>query len=168
MNPRPVSIELANLEAHMRKHLDLLSSTAGEIRIALNDDLIKLGKTPRSAVMVAGLIENYYTCAETIFVRISQYFENHLSPDRWHRELLERMRLEIPALRPCVLSDSTFEDLVELMRFRHFKRYYFGTAYDWERIEALLKRVERLSVRLPDELRAFMYFLRELRKDSLP
>ncbi len=72
------------------------------------------------------------------------------------------MRLSIPALRPCVLSDTVFDDLVELMRFRHFKRYYFGMAYDWERIEALLRRVERLAVQLPDEVKAFVQFLNKL------
>lgn len=165
MNARPDRAEWAHLEAHIKKHLGLLADTVAEIQAAVEVDLIKLGKSPRSAVMIAGLIENYYTCAETIFVRISQYFENNLSQERWHRELLERMRLEIPGVRPCVLSDSTFENLVELMRFRHFKRYYFGTAYDWERIEALLTRVERLAVHLPKELGAFMQFLDALQKD---
>jgi len=166
MSATPDNIELSHLEAHIVKHLALLSDTATEIKTALSEDIPKLGRTPRAAVMIAGLIENYYTCAETIFVRISQYFGNHLPPDRWHRELLERMRLDIPALRPRVLSDAVFDDLVELMRFRHFKRYYFGTAYDWERIDALLRRIERLSVQLPDEARAFVEFLKRLGEDQ--
>lgn len=165
MSASPERIELAHLEAHIMKHLVLLSDTATEIKLALKEDLPKLGKTPRAAVMIAGLIENYYTCAETIFVRISQYFENHLPADRWHRELLDRMRLEIQAMRPCVLSDAVFEDLLELMCFRHFKRYYFGTAYDWERIDALLIRVERLVVKLPAELQTFLCFIKALNQE---
>lgn len=154
--------EIAHLDAHISKHLSLLAEAASEITSAQCDDLLKLGKTPRAAVMIAGLIENYYTCAETVFVRISQFFGNHLPADRWHRELLERMCLDIPLMRPRVLSDDTFNDLLELMRFRHFKRYYFGTAYDWERIDALLRRVERLAVQLPVDLQAFRSFLRQL------
>jgi len=40
--------------------------------------------------------------------------------------------------------------------------YYFGTAYDWERIDALLRRVERLGINLPGELQAFRSFIRQL------
>jgi len=162
MTATPELSEIVHLEAHITKHLCLLAEAVREITEAQRDDLPKLGRTPRAAVMIAGLIENYYTCAETIFVRISQFFGNHLPPDRWHRELLERMCLDIPSSRPRVLSDVTFNDLLELMRFRHFKRYYFGTAYDWERIDALLRRIERLGINLPGELQAFRSFIRQL------
>ena len=167
MTATPDQSEIAHLEAHITKYLFLLEAAAAEITMARNDDLPKLGRTSRAAVMIAGLIENYYTCAETVFVRISQFFGNHLPPDRWHRELLERMCLDIPAARPRVLSDATLNDLLELMRFRHFKRYYFGTAYDWERIDALLRRVERLAVHLPSELQAFRSFLGQLAASPL-
>ena len=133
-----------------------------EIQAATSDDIPKLGRTPRAAVMIAGLIENYYTCAETVFVRISQFFGNHLSSDRWQRELLERMCLDIPVTRPRVISDAVYNDLLELMRFRHFRRYYFGTAYDWERIDALLQRINRVADQLPRELQIFRNFLAQL------
>ena len=162
MSTRPEQSEVNHLVAHIQKHLDLLANTALEIRLALQEDLPKLGKTPRAAMMVAGLVENFYTCAETMFVRISQFFGNHLPPDRWHRELLERMCLDIPQTRPRVLSDRTFNDLLELMRFRHFKRYYFGSAYDWDRVDALLERIDRLSVQLPIEVQIFMDFLKRI------
>ncbi len=167
MNATPEKSEIMHLEAHILKHVDLLVASAKDIKAALTDDLAKLGRTPRAAVMIAGLIENYYTCAETIFVRISQFFGNHLPPDRWHRELLERMCLDIPSTRPRVLSDAAHNDLVELMRFRHFKRYYFGSDYDWERIDALLLRVERLAVQLPVELESFLMFLEKLGEQGL-
>ena len=49
-----------------------------------NNRLAQLGRTPISALIVAGLLENYYTCLETIFLRISQSFENNLNSARWH------------------------------------------------------------------------------------
>ena len=166
MTATPETTEIAHLEAHINKHLALLTEAATEIAQACSDDLPKLGRTPRAAVMIAGLIENYYTCAETVFVRISQFFGNHLPPDRWHRELLDRMCLDLPESRPRVLSDTTFNDLLEVMRFRHFKRYYFGTAYDWERIDSLLRRIERIAKDLPEELEAFRSFLRQLTESA--
>ena len=82
---------------------------------------------------------------------------------RWHSDLLERMTLEIEGLRPRVLSDAAYRDLVELMRFRHFKRYYFGTAYDWQRLDELLERVKRVDECFTADLAGFIDFLRRLK-----
>lgn len=156
------SLSAAGLAAHIEKHIDLLGQSFGEIIAAEEHDLALLGRSPRAAVLVAGLLENYYTCAETVFVRISQFFENHLLPGRWHRDLLERMTLQIENTRPRLLSDGTYRDLLELMRFRHFKRYYFGTAYDWDRLDELLRRVKRTHGIFVEELKDFLGFLRAL------
>jgi hypothetical protein len=156
--------DVSALVAHVEKHLRLLDEALGEIITAEKTDIPLLGKTPRAGVLMAGLLENYYTCAETIFFRVSQFFENSLSVDRWHKDLLEKMTLEIEAVRPRLISDTTFHDLRELMRFRHFKRYYFGTAYDWVRLEELLLRCKRTHSSLIDQIRSFVEFLRILDK----
>ena len=151
----------ATLLAQIEKHRLLLTDCMAEIAAAEAQDVPLLGRSKRAGVLIAGLIENYYTCLETIFLRISQYFENDLAADRWHRDVLDRMTLEIESLRPRVISEAVFEDLLELMRFRHFKRYYFGTAYDWERLDALLIRLRRLHEPLLTQIEAFTRFLRE-------
>ena len=86
----------------------------------------------------AGLIENYYTAVETVLYRIAQVFGNNLDPQRWHSDLLRRMCVSIPDVRPRVLSEITYSRLDELMRFRHFKRYSFHLEFDWQRLELLL------------------------------
>ena len=155
-------INVTTLIAHLDKQIVLLDGCLKEIVGAQNEDLPLLGRTSRAAVLMAGLLENYYTCAETTFVRISQFFENDLPARRWHTELLSRMTLEIRPLRPRVISDVTHADLEELKRFRHFRRYYFGTAYDWDRIDALIIRALRVHSNLIAELHEFVVFLREL------
>ena len=42
-----------------------------------------------------------------------------------------------------------------LLRFRHFKRYYFSLAYDWERIDAIVNRLRRSHLPLLQELEEF-------------
>ena len=44
----------------------------------------------QKGLIAAGLFENYYTCTETIFLRIAQFFENNLDKNRWHSHLLEK------------------------------------------------------------------------------
>ena len=154
--------DAANLVAHIRKHATMLGEVREQITATFEHDVPLIGKTGRAAVLVAGLLENYYTCAETIFVRIARFFENNVSPDTWHKDLLERMALEIDDVRPRVVADETKRDLTELLRFRHFRRYYYGTAYDWDRLEELTARVARIHEPLLGELERFSDFVRSV------
>ena len=74
--------------------------------------------------------EFLYTCLETIFLRISQSFENRLEPARRHNDLLRKMTLEVEGVRAAAVSEEAFFPLFELLKFRHFKRYYFDLESD--------------------------------------
>ena len=100
-------------------------------------------------------LENVYTAIETALLRISQGFDNSLSPERWHADLLDKMVLEKKGVRPRVLSDETHRLLTELMRFRHFKCYYLELDYDWEKLRFLLSVLRRCLPLVKAELSAF-------------
>lgn len=106
-------------------------------------------------IVVAQILENIYTATETALLRISQGFDNSLSPQRWHADLLDKMLLEKKGVRPRVLSDDSHRLLTELMRFRHFKRYYLELDYDWEKLQFLLSVVHRCFPLVRSELNAF-------------
>ncbi|GAB4222292.1 MAG: hypothetical protein Kow009_14030 [Spirochaetales bacterium] len=118
------------------------------------------GRTQVEAILFAEILVNYYTCLETIFFRVAQFFENHLSKERWHQDLLDRMAMDIPEVRPRILTDETARLLRELLRFRHFKRYYFEFEYDWDRLEFVRKKFETARPRVRVELQEFLQFLR--------
>lgn len=105
-----------------------------------NQQLPEIGNTQISATLFSEVFVSFYTCCETVFVRISKFFENNIDKEHWHRDILDRMTLEIHGIRPRVISDETKLILDEILRFRHFKRYYFEFKYDWTRIEYLDKQ----------------------------
>jgi HepT-like protein len=117
---------------------------------------------PEQAIVISDLMANAYTCLETVFLRISRCFENSLSQERWHQDLLRKMTLEIPGVRQPVISDAAAPLLLELLRFRHFKRYYFELEYDWDRIDFVRKKYAQLKPLLQSDFERFMRFLREL------
>ena len=92
-------------------------------------------RTVENAIIVSDVLVSFYTCLETAFLRISQFFENALDDARWHEQLLAAMTWTVPGVRERVISDATRAALSELRRFRHFKRYYFAFDYDWERLD---------------------------------
>ena len=88
-------------------------------------------------------------------MRISQAFENNLSAYRRHADLLEKMAVKIVETRPRVITEETHKKLSELMRFRHFKRYYFEMDFDWRKIVFLMQLFHESIPLLTADLRAF-------------
>ena len=154
--------QIRDLDALIRDHESRLETIFGSVELALAAEIAQLGKTPTSALIVAGLLENYYTCLETIFVRISQFFENNLDSSRWHSDLLQKMTLEIEGLRVSAVSKDNFSSLFELLKFRHFKRYYFDLEYDWDRLDFLVTKLRKAHPLVVQDLNGFVEFLRAI------
>ena len=152
-------IELLETIEKNKKKLGQIYTTLEE---AYAVEVSLIGKNEKSAVMVAGFLENYYTCLETIFLRISQFFENNLTDRRWHLELLEKMTLHLEGIRPAVVSEENYPRLLELLKFRHFRRYYFDLAYDWDRLEFLIRKLREAHPVVLCDANQFSRFLQEL------
>ena len=116
-------------------------------------------QTIENAIILSDIFVNFYTCLETIFFRISQYFENSLDSTKWHKDVLRKMTLSVPGIRERVISEATYRDLEEILRFRHFKRYYFEFSYDWDRLELVRKKFLSTRVSGVEELKAFLEYL---------
>jgi hypothetical protein len=114
------------------------------------------------AIVISDILEKYYTCLETIFFRISAFFENNLGQEKWHQDLLERMLLRIEGVRERVLKDETYAILLEFLKFRHFKRYYFQLDYDWDKLDYLSKKFMQVRGMVREDLASFLSFLTAL------
>ena len=119
-------------------------------------------KSIANAIVVAESFVNFYTCLETLFLKISQHFENNLKSHKWHSDLLRKMTLRIENIREPVLSDETYNVLLEFLRFRHFNRHYFEFDYDWERLEFLKTKYEKVEPLLKTDTENFISFLNSL------
>jgi hypothetical protein len=146
----------------IKKNRSILDELFNTYEEACREDLPLIGRKNTAALLIAGFLENYYTCAETIFLRISQFFENSLSPEKWHADLLSKMTLTIKGVREKVIGEETYGLLFELLKFRHFKRYYFQMNWDWDKIEFLQKKLQQVHPALKKELDTFIEFLERI------
>lgn len=126
------------------------------------EHVLDLSPGDEEAMVVSQLLSAYYTCLETVFLRISRYFENNLPSDAWHQTLLDKMTLEIEDIRPAVITRMTRADLLELLKFRHFNRYYFELDYDWEKLRYLLKKFHQADASVHPQLSSFKHYLNQL------
>lgn len=68
-------------------------------------------------------LHDFYAALERIFHYIASHLEQSVPTDgEWHRELLRQMNVEVPGVRPTVLSVESVWALDEYLRFRHVVR----------------------------------------------
>ncbi len=155
----------AEIAGEILSQIRILTELHDYLLQILTDDVSREGKSRKNGLVVAGLLENYYTAAETVMFRIAQGFGNSIDGERWHADLLHRLNIEVDNIRPRVLTDDSYSDLDELRRFRHFKRYYYRIEYDWDKLDFLIRKLQRLHPRFLHELNAFREFTLEIENE---
>jgi len=101
-------------------------------------------------------LHNLYNALENSFLQISLTFENHVKDQsRWHREVLEKMFLAMPPLRPAVLPEVVHSLVSDLLAFRHLFRHSYERPLDRVRTVALFQRWKAEGAQVRDALDRF-------------
>ena len=156
---RRLDEKILSLKSELNTNLLFLKRIVGFYDNFIKNELVPQERKPESAIVISDLICNYYTCLETIFLRISHFFENDLSPAKWQQRLLEMMALEIEEIRQQVIRNENYATLRELMEFRDFKWYYFELDYDWDKLEFVQKKFRQAVPMVEVDLKKFDEFL---------
>jgi len=142
--------------------------SAGEIQDrleALHHKNRGKGETEERVAAAALWLHHFYNACENILKRIAEVFENEVGGEQWHWQLLERMRLDVPNVRPAVISEATRQGLDEYRRFRHLVRHSYGFVLEWEKMRSLLEGLGELSQRFGHELDDFLSWCDQLAED---
>ncbi|MGA2547874.1 MAG: hypothetical protein ABSF43_15085 [Rectinemataceae bacterium] len=112
---------------------------------------VGLGADEFAWAAVGYTIHNIYCLFENYFLRVSKFFENGLDPAAWHAQLVERMTLEIPGLRPSLFDRAFAARIDELRRFRRAFRNLYLSELDPD-------RARKLNDALPEIISDFSVF----------
>ncbi len=103
------------------------------------------------------ILHDFYNGVERVFVRIAEELNGGVPQgDRWHRQLVKDMSLEITGVRPPVIDALLAEDLGHFLRFRHLFRNVYGFVLDAERLRPLEERLPAVLAAFGTEVRAFL------------
>lgn len=80
----------------------------------------------------------------------------------WHRELLRQKAVEIPGMRPPVLTAEVANDIHEFLRFRHVVRHVYAFALEPDQIEQLALRLRPTFRQTNEALLEFAAYLENL------
>jgi hypothetical protein len=134
-----------------------------ELRDKEKNALLK--RRPSNYVVRAGgsILHDFYTGIEKIFESIAKEVDNRLPMgEEWHSELLHQMTLDIPGLRPQVITAKTEKKLREYLGFRHLFRKRYGFELDWQKLKKLLLGMSQIRPNLENEIGKFFEALNSL------
>ncbi len=111
----------------------------------------------------AYLMHNLYNAWEDMFKEISVCFENNVERSSgFHKNILLRMKISIPGIRPQILSDGSCDLLNEMLGFRHVFRHAYNYNLDPERLQQLRKKIINGRVQIENDLDVFHSHLKGL------
>ncbi|HHY94297.1 MAG TPA: hypothetical protein GX513_04690 [Firmicutes bacterium] len=153
--------------AKERSHLSSLEQELAAYKLYPRISARTLGGFPLEDTAVARIVgsslHDYYTAIENIFRDIAARIDKSMPQgEQWHKSLLEQMTLEVPGLRPSVISPSTAEKLDYYRAFRHVFRNVYGFHLSFARMKELLERLPDASSAFREDLDRFIKQMRSL------
>lgn len=111
-------------------------------------------------IYLAYNLHNLYNALEDLFIEIAKTFENRIeNPIFFHKELLKRMTIEVPKIRPKVLSKESFFILDELRGFRHIFRHAYTYEISPEKLSTLKSKLIENWDKIKKDLTEFKNWL---------
>ena len=157
MKPEPAA--LASLSAVIDHDLKSIQRLSADLQ-RLSAPLASGGFEFRDLTAIAYVLHSLYNALENSLEQISRTFENHVvEPARWHKELLDKMFLDIPGVRPAVLPESLRRSLHDLRGFRHLFRHSYDFELDAKRLTELAHAWDRQHPTLCQSLTQFSTWL---------
>ena len=113
--------------------------------------------TPASFDSGAHHLSRCYNVIEQMGLRVAKAFENSLDDDKgWHTELIRRLSIRIPGVRPALFSEDIRQPLQELRAFRHVFVHAYDLDVDPDKLALVLKYGRMVAGRLPTLVPAFV------------
>lgn len=108
-------------------------------------------------------LHDFYSGMERIFHYIASGIDVSVpAGHEWHRELLKQMSVEIPKLRPVILSQESVNMLSEYLAFRHVVRNVYAFQFDPVRVERLVNGLPSVISKVKANLESFVSFLEQI------
>ncbi|MBS4025963.1 MAG: hypothetical protein KGZ96_09860 [Clostridia bacterium] len=112
---------------------------------------------------IGSILHDFYVSVENMFEMISREIDESTPQGLdWHIKLLKQMNLEIPQVRPAVISKETLYLLDKFRAFRHVFRNVYGFNLDANRLKDLLEEMPIAVTKFTKDLDRFTRKMEEI------
>ncbi len=109
-----------------------------------------------SCRVIGSYLHDYYSGLEKVFIHVIKSFGESLpAGTQWHKELLEKMSLNIPGVRTALIGKQTAVKVDELRGFRHVFRNAYGFRIDPVKEQALLTNLPAIAKSIKKDIQEF-------------
>ena len=120
----------------------------------------ELRRPERNPRVLGSITHDFYNCCERVFRRIGAEINGaSYRGEAWHKELLFRMTVAVPGVRPRVISDELAAELDEYLSFRHVFRNVYGSVLDPARMQSLEEQMPATLAAFRDQIEAFLAWM---------
>jgi uncharacterized protein YutE (UPF0331/DUF86 family) len=126
-----------SIQDRINQELNKILQAIQQLEIFLRELSNQLDVMYQNALInsIALNLHGVYTGIERIFEVIAKKIDQRFPRgDKWHRDLLEQMSVDIPNVRKAVITEETRLILDELRRFRHLVRSAYSFQLDEEKV----------------------------------
>ena len=108
----------------------------------------------------ASIFHDFYCGAERIFKKIAAELNGGVpAGESWHQELLNDMKLDLPRLRPAVISTETHKLLLDFLSFRHKFRNIYGFELELDKVADIERKFPKVHTEFKADLEKFLIFV---------
>ena len=113
--------------------------------------------TPAAYDSAAHHLSRAFNVIEQLALRVVRAFENSVDDEKgWHSELIRRLSLRIPGVRPPLFPEDLRQPLQELRAFRHVFVHAYDLTLDPDKLALVLKYGRAVRERLPGLVEDFV------------
>lgn len=148
---------VARLAQEIRDDRDALTRLCQDLR-----ELARRWENPSKAEVALGAVtvHAWYTGLERIFERVARQLDGEVPTGRQgHADLLRQVTVEVPGIRPAVVSSELHAELRQVLAFRHFFRHAYAVTLAPDLLKKEVDRVGSLADEVDASLDAFLRFL---------
>lgn len=97
-----------------------------------------------------------FNIIEQMGLRIARAFENHIDDERgWHAELVHRLSIAVPGVRPALCEPEIIPPLRDLRGFRHVVAHAYDLQLEIDRVIIVVRHAQEATSRLPGLIEKF-------------
>lgn len=122
------------------------------------EELFELTREPNAVELIAlaGVLHSFYCGVENIFLTIAKRVDKTIPDDiNWHKTLLYQMTRENEC-REAIISNTTADELLGYLVFRHFYRHSYSTHLKWSEMEHLVIHIQQTWEKSKTEILSFI------------
>ena len=99
----------------------------------------------------------FFNVIEQMGQRVVKSFENHIEDRQsWHAELIRRLSIRVPGVRPALYPAEMLPALQSLRGFRHVVTHAYDLSLDRDQQTLVVRQAEMVTRLLPQRVEVFI------------